>query len=39
MGRLNNRAGMSIYGQVIWRVQRVASAQTRAPGRYSLSTK
>ena len=35
MGRLNNRAGMSPYGQVIWGVQRVASEPLRAPGCHS----
>ena len=37
MGRLNNRAGMTAYGQVIWGVQRVASEPPRAPGCYSVS--
>jgi len=31
MGRLNNRAGISAYGQVIWEVQRVASEPPRGP--------
>jgi len=37
MGRLNNRAGKSAYGQVIWGVQRVASEPPRDPGYYKSS--
>jgi len=35
MGRLNNRAGMSACGQVIWGVQWVASEPVSGSGCYS----
>jgi len=38
MGRLNNRARMTTWGQFIWGVQRVDSEPSRTLGRYSLWT-
>jgi hypothetical protein len=37
MERLNNRAGMYAYGQIIWGMKRVASESPRAPGSYTSS--